>query len=356
MEVRQWLRQAILAGAPPQAATTAPDLPDAPDAAWVTVLPLARQEGVAGLLYRALRTRGWLGTLPTANRREFEAAYYQTLAATTVAVSEGVRVQQAWSDAGIASVAMKGVALAATVYADAGVRPLGDIDLLVAPADLAGAERTLANLGYAILPHYAQRGPHTALAERGFLHTTAPRMQLDLHHAPWSRPAINTPPLCAWLRAHTTTVATPAGPLRTFDATGQLLHVALHAAFQDGQRGRLIRLYDLALLLARTAPDWTALAAIARAARIAPALSRLLEEAAATWSIALPAEAACLGGPDLPAQARCALLGMRTPAARWLVDGLALDTPRATLLAWAGVLAPDAGYRRWRHDVKRRRR
>lgn len=356
MEVRAWLRQAILAGAPPQTATTAPDPPDAPDAAWETVLPMARQEGVAGLLYRALRTRGRLETLPPATRREFEAAYYQTLAATTVAVSEGVRVQRAWSDAGIDSVAMKGVALAATVYADAGLRPLGDLDLLVSPDDLAGAERTLAPLGYAILPHYAQRGPHSALAERGFLHTTAPRMQLDLHFAPWSRPAINTPALCAWLWSHTTTVATPAGSLRTFDATGQLLHVALHAAFQDGQRGRLIRLYDLALLLVRTAPDWVALATIARTTRIAPALASVLQRAAATWSIAPPAEAARLGGPDLPARARCALLGVRTPAVRWLVDGLALDTPRATFSAWGGVLAPDAGYRRWRRDVKRRRR
>jgi len=353
MEVRTWLRQAILAGAPPH---TAPAAPDPPDAAWETILLIARQEGMAGLLFCALRNRGRLGALPPDTRRAFEAAYYQTLAATTLAVAEGVRVQQAWSDSGIASVAMKGVALAATIYPDAGRRPLGDLDLLVAPNDFAAAERALAKLGYAILPHYAQRGPHRALAERGFLRATPPRMQLDLHCAPWSRPAVNAPELSAWLWAHTTTVATPAGSLRTFDATGQLLHVALHAAFQDPQRGRLIRLYDLALLLAATTCDWIALTAIARAARIAPALARVLQTAAATWSIALPADVARLGRPDVPARARCALLGVRTPAVRWLVDGLALDTPQATLAAWAGALAPDAPYRRWRRDVKRRRR
>ena len=122
------------------------------------------------------------------------------------------------------------------------------------------------------------------------------------------------------------------------------------------ERTRLIRLYDLALLLTGTTCDWNALAAIARAARIAPALARVLQTAAATWSIALPADVARLGRPDMPARARCALLGVRAPAVRWLVDGLALDTPQATLAAWAGALAPDAPYRRWRRDVKRRRR
>ena len=356
MEVKEWLRQAILAGAPPQATTTRVVAPAAPDVAWEEIVPAARREGVAGLLYVALRTRGRLGILPPATAQALAATYYQTLAATTVAVSEGVRVQQAWANDGVVSVAMKGLALAATVYRDAGCRPLGDLDLLVAPEDMARAEQALMRLGYAVLPHYVQRSPHAALAERTYLRTIPPHIQIDLHDAPWSRPAVNRPALSAWLRARTTTVATQAGPLRIFDGTGRLLHVALHAAFQDMQRGRLIRHYDLARLLATAAIDWPSLATIARNSRVAPAVDGALHAAAATWCGALPVGADSLIRQAWPARARCALLGVRAPAVRWLVDGLALDTPRATLAAWAAVLAPDATYRQWRQAVKRRRR
>lgn len=355
MEITEWIRQTILAGAPPQGDPVC-DAPDAANMAWDCIAPVARQEGVAGLLYSALRAQGRLATVPPAAAHALRSAYFQTLAATTIAVAEGVGVQQAWAAAGVRSVAMKGLALASTIYTDAGHRPLGDLDLLVAATDVATAEHTLAHLGYAVLPHYAQRGPHAALAERGYLRTTPPRVQLDLHHAPWSRPAVNAPALSTWLWAHTATVTTPAGPLRTFDATGQLLHVALHAAFQDARRGRLIRHYDLARLLATTTPDWRDLAAIARTAHIAPALAEALRAAAATWAVALPAGTEALAQPAWPARARCALLGVRAPAMRWLVDGLALGAPRATLAAWVSVLAPDARYRAWRHDVKRRRR
>ena len=354
--IKAWLCRALLAGAAPGPCPAAGDPPLPRGDAWPAILATARQEGVAGLLYAALRTRGRLGDMPADGAQALASAYFQTLAATTLAVTEGVGVQQALAERGVDAVALKGLALAATIYQDGGQRPLGDLDLLVAPADMATAEATLTALGYALLPHYARRGPHRFLAERAFLRTTPPRMQIDLHHAPWSRPGVNTPALTAWLWAHTVTRTTPAGPLRTLDATANLLHVALHAAFQDGQRGRLIRHYDLARMLAVTAPDWPALAAIAQQARVAPALAATLHAAATAWTLALPDGANALAPTGWHARLHCALVGARTPALRWLVDGLAQGSPATTLATWAAVLVPDCGYRAWRSRIGRRGR
>jgi hypothetical protein len=64
---------------------------------------------------------------------------------------------QALGDRGIAVVVLKGAALAHTVYETPALRPIGDIDILVHPADAAAAREILDRLGWRPFRHVAEQ-------------------------------------------------------------------------------------------------------------------------------------------------------------------------------------------------------
>ncbi len=179
------------------------------------------------------------------------------------------------AQAGVAAVLLKGVHTAHAYFPDPGTRPCSDIDLLVAPADLAAAERVLAAAGYT--PGRTQRRPYKReWAPPGA--KGAPRLprSLELAHADdaW------TIDLHASLERNFFGVATvrPAGdagsdgagiptrpwllptagahvPSRVLAHPAQALFLATHAS--EGLHNlTLIRLIELALVLRRDAAEY----------------------------------------------------------------------------------------------------
>lgn len=320
---------------------------------WARALAVGRRARLLPLWYATLQQAGRLHAIPPDARQALQQAYFAAFAANTLALEEAARLSARLTAQGVVVVALKGVALLATVYPARGARPLGDIDLWVNEQDASQAVAVLHASGYAALPHQQVRGPQRFLAERTFLRQTPPRLQVDLHTAPFARPALHDPALAAWLWAHTLTAPTASGPLRVFDAAAQFVYLCLHATQHDEGRLASLRLHDLALVMADPSIDWRAVAAIAQATHITPALVQAVQATTAAWGVALPAG---INWPLAPwrDRVRCALLASEQRAIRWLVDGWALRHPRRMLALWCAVLWPAPAYRAWRAAIRAR--
>src|ERR1700729_2885518 len=90
---------------------------------------------------------------------------------TTLAILEGLE------RAGTRALALKGSVLAREVYGDVGMRSSGDIDILVAPAQLAGAVDVVSGMGWTRQAVASRTAPLPVLHET-LVHPTLPRVEL----------------------------------------------------------------------------------------------------------------------------------------------------------------------------------
>jgi len=156
-------------------------------------------------------------------------------------------VGEAFASADIPVVLLKGVALARWSYADAGARPMVDIDLLVPPQEIGRGEELLRRLGYQIC--VSRR--HERDARRWLHHLPEYRHPqhgdvIELHHGlvpPSAKVCIESAALWADVRP----IAAGAG-VYVLSPADQFLHVMLHLLYSSPIVGRLRQLLDLHVL------------------------------------------------------------------------------------------------------------
>ena len=118
------------------------------DLDWQQILDRARDYGIAPLLYFHLKKSAQEQHTPPETLHQLRLLYRESC---VQAVNQSVRLQEillALSHKGVSPIVMKGAALGALIYRNAGLRPMLDIDLLVRSSDLDAAASTLAELGY----------------------------------------------------------------------------------------------------------------------------------------------------------------------------------------------------------------
>lgn len=127
---------------------------------WDVLLKLAMRQRVVGLVHRALITAAIAPPLPVAT--EFMRRTHMTAQRNGMQAAETVRLQRLLAEAGIASLALKGAALAQLAYGTPDLKHARDIDLLVLPAQTEAALRVLED------DHYSLRLPaaHLSPAQR----------------------------------------------------------------------------------------------------------------------------------------------------------------------------------------------
>lgn len=113
---------------------------------WEAVGATAFSWGVAPLFY--YRLRNLAPNLPSHLLHDLAVAYLSASAQNAWLFSDLREVLLALRSAGIEVIALKGAALAETVYPSRAARPMSDIDLLVRRENLAGARDALLGLGY----------------------------------------------------------------------------------------------------------------------------------------------------------------------------------------------------------------
>ena len=207
--------------------------------------------------------------------RRLEASAQRYRLQSGLLMHELFRILPALEAGGYAPVVLKGPALAHTVY---GGRPryFTDLDLLVAPADLAGAGEALERLGYRY-DSTASAPPGTYLRHHfHFCYRNSAQMMVELH---WD---LSLPD--DYVRLDAVNWRRRSRQVRVADAEMRIPHdddQLLHAAKQclDTSFADLRRIVDGAVLLRAGAADIPGLAARARASGLATSLWLLLRMA-----------------------------------------------------------------------------
>jgi hypothetical protein len=175
------------------------------------------------LLYRNLQRLGVDAPLLDKLKGTYRLTFYQN----KLAYRRMVAVLQAFAQAGIDTLVLKGVALVALYYKDSGVRPMSDLDLLVPPEQALTAVDLLQRQGWKPLS-----GPpitstfisvHNSWA---FRH--ADGTESDLHWYIFDQCCYPQADADLWRAAVSAQV--DGFPIRALGPTDQLLHTCVHGA------------------------------------------------------------------------------------------------------------------------------
>ena len=238
------------------------------DSASESVLPLVydnvcRQGGGAGIeILRDRYLRTWSENL---------RAYHGVLP-----------LLQAFEQAGIDAIALKGLAMIARFYRDPAVRPMADVDVLVRPGDLAQAAELAAGLGWhprhRLTPAFV-RVKHAGPFDHGV------GVAVDVHWRVFEEAA--APEADEALRAAAEVISFQGHPLRVLSPTDQLLHVCGHAA--RWSEVPAIRWATDAVAILRQVPiDWRRLLHQTVERRFVLRMREMLRYVRQTFAVAVP--------------------------------------------------------------------
>ena len=218
---------------------------------WQRIVELAQKQSVAPMLYARLKERG-IAPSPTA-AQQLREIYLANAARNTWLLHEVGNIFRAFQAADIPVIPLKGACLAEAVYGNIALRPMGDVDLLVQPADLAKALAVLRTLGY------AAEHPFEVEVERQLNHDMPPLSKrggvtLELHWTiatPRCNARINKNDLDQlWSRATAAKISNVQ--VLMLSPTDLLLHLCLHASVHHRFGGiGLGRFWDMALVIHR---------------------------------------------------------------------------------------------------------
>ena len=115
---------------------------------WPLALQRAAYHQVASLLYVCLERDGRLASIPDSVADALRAAFDQVASRTQALYAELGLLLDALAEGDIEAIVLKGIALALALYGQAGARSMVDLDIMVRPGDVPGAEAILRRIGY----------------------------------------------------------------------------------------------------------------------------------------------------------------------------------------------------------------
>ncbi len=121
---------------------------------WEFIADAAFSQNIAQLLYKNVKGLPDSHLIPSRVMEKLKKGYHRNTARNMYLYGELRNIADAFRNAGLEVVALKGVALAGMVYRDVGLRPMMDIDLLVRKDDIELAQRIMADLHYTMAVKY----------------------------------------------------------------------------------------------------------------------------------------------------------------------------------------------------------
>ncbi|MDX1614270.1 MAG: nucleotidyltransferase family protein [Candidatus Promineifilaceae bacterium] len=288
-------------------------------------------------------------------RAALAQVYYDSATHNLLALRELVQILNAFDQAQIPLFVLKGGALTPLLYDNPALRPMVDLDLLIAFNELDEAEHVLNQLGY------KAKEPLPFKNEQGLfwneLHLIKPglgTMSVELHwrllNNPYYARRLAIEELSA--RAHSFSFEGLSVP--TLSLEDHVLHLCSHHAYHH--RGPLARTaVDIALILQSPTVrlNWDVLLARAKEAELTWAVRQTLITAANDWYVPIPdGRLEDLGKLSVSARQRCFAHSQRSEFLKVLQTFVMLPGPKLKSRFLVGQLFPDRDYLRWRYGVK----
>lgn len=327
-----------------------------PSPDWAALAATAETERLSAWLYALGRRNAVPAVRLEPFRRAWLAFHRQHLAA----LHELERLVEAFEQAAIPVIPLKGPLLAEALYRDPGGRPFTDLDLLVPPTHAEPAVELLSGLGYRHLGYertLAHERAHAGAACFVPPPSDPDRMPVDLHWSLLSFPGgfaprgIDHPGV--WQRASET--ATLGRRVLQLADDDLALYLALHLAVHHPLTGLRWRL-ELAVFIGRRGDrvNWQALARRARACGVSGALYFGLVATAGSLGVMPPPETVRSLRPSGwrgTLLDRLAAGAAERPQLEYLVNFASLDRLADRLRLLRAALAPSAAWVRTRYEA-----
>jgi hypothetical protein len=213
------------------------------DVEWAVARSAAALQGISTLLANNLLWSGprpWLDFL--AQQREQSVLRDARIDALLD------RIDAAARERGVACVALKGAALRALTLYGPGERPMGDVDLLVAPNSLLSVAQAMTDIGYAeafAMERHQVYGPREKAAPCGFGEHPDNPLKIEIHTAVAEPLPVSMVAITERLWSGHERVGLNNYP----DLVALFLHLLLHAAGNMRAHAlRQIQLHDIAVM------------------------------------------------------------------------------------------------------------
>jgi hypothetical protein len=119
------------------------------DVSWNYLLALAQWGGVSSLLYSHLTAPALINYVPQKVIKHLENIYLETAAQSRASLSKIESLSHRFGSAGLPVMAIQGLSIV-DIYAEPGLRPLGDADLMVTPENKGRFRKVLWEAGYTL--------------------------------------------------------------------------------------------------------------------------------------------------------------------------------------------------------------
>lgn len=325
---------------------------------WMEFAFTAQAERVAPLLYHGFRQRGWPAYVPDSVRQLLAKEFYNAVANSTRMFAELERVLSKLEESGIATILLKGAALAVTVYSDLALRPMADIDLLIPLSNLRKAVDTVEAMAYEPENPPMRRGlEQLFFYEINFRGGERCLVHLELHWDLVGGAGSRYRPNMNWFWEQTRRIRLGSASALILSPTAHFLHAAVHVSLKHGGDDmRLLWLFDLHLMITSCQDlDWSQLISKSIEFHWAPAIRSVLSELYQMFATPIPAWVLETLASEEDAVTESLVQRLASPdrtrtSGAW--NHLAFLTWPARLQWLAAVIFPDPAYMRWRYRPK----
>ena len=125
--------------------------------AWDDVYEFSRKQGVTLLLANRLQAMAEPLQIPEKIQNKLRQAMLQTATRNMIMLHEAGMIFKAFKQRGINVIALKGLFLIETVYANISMRQFADLDLMIRPEDVDIVIASLKELGYSMSTYYSSQ-------------------------------------------------------------------------------------------------------------------------------------------------------------------------------------------------------
>ncbi len=329
---------------------------------WQSLLRAAQREGVGPLIYWKLSKSGKLAPLPAEARDALRAMYARTWAQNQKILDELSTITRLFHEKGIPVVVLKGACFALTTYPDIGLRPMGDLDVLVPASRLAEAVEIAGSLGYADTTPEASPGLDDLLSHHACLQKSGPvSVTLEIHNSLVADKTFAYAVPVDWFWEQTELLVGTSKDrfenLLMLTPTAQLLYAASHAMLQHGGHNSPLRwYYDLDQLIRRSNDriDWDLLLSQAQKFEWSSALREALSQTYNYFGTPIPEKVRFSLLQQTDRLESLVIKKQTQPVTHILEEGQKLAS-----LNWYGkvrlvaaLLFPSPAYMRWRYRLK----